>query len=144
MEAIQSGEGLKMKTVSSQIVNGPLVFTQADKDLAVLRKNPNYGTSQGGYQSFLDGNVAGNAIFCMNYDGRLQVQKFTPGQTPPAIELNGQREVHLYAIDLVIGETASWGLPKIKVTANPVDFELFAINVDHHNTNLDHSLGQNN
>ena len=144
VDAIQSGEGLKMKTVSSQIVNGPLVFTQADKDLAVLRKNPFYNTSQGGYQSFLDGNVAGNAIFCMNYDGRLQVQKFTPGQTPPAIELNGQREVHLYAIDLSSGRPLRGDYLKIKVTANPVDFELFAINVDHHNTNLDHSLGQNN
>ncbi len=144
VEAIQRGEGMNLKTVSSQIVNGPLVFTKADKELAVLRKNPQYGTSQGGYQSFLDGNVAGFAIFCMNYDGRLQVQKFTSEETPPAIELNGQREVQLYAIDLSSGRPLRGDYLKIKVTANPVDFELFAINVDHHNTNLDHSLGQNN
>jgi hypothetical protein len=144
VEAIQSGEGLKMKTVSSQIVNGPLVFTRADKDLAVLRVNPTGSTSQGGYQAFLDGNSPESGIYCTSYDGRLQVENFTPGLTPPQIELNGQEVVQLYAIDLSSGRPLRGDYLKIKVTAEPKDFELFAINVDHHNTNLDHSLGQNN
>jgi len=144
VDAIQSGEGLKLRTVSSQIVNGPLVFTQADKDLAVLRRNPAGITSQGGYQAFLDSNSPQSGIYCTSYDGRLQVESFIPGPTPPPINLNDQEEVQLYAIDLSSGRPLRGDYLKIKVTASPVDFELFAINVDHHNTNLDHSLGQNN
>jgi len=144
VEAIQSGEGLKLRTVSSQIVNGPLVFTQKENDLAVLRRTPTGNTSQGGYQAFLDSNSPKSGIHCTSYDGRLQVENFIPGRTPPPINLYGQEVVQLYAIDLSSGRPLRGDYLKIKVTAEPKDFELFAINVDHHNTNLDHSLGQNN
>jgi len=73
-----------------------------------------------------------------------------------AIDLN---ETFLTALQIVLPETLTlyvaspsagnnmkgdYAVIDVETSATPPDFELYAINVDQHKINLDHSLGQNN
>lgn len=147
-DIIESGS-IKMKTVEGVVAKGPLVYVRGASSGVPVAMRLNSTTA------FPALTVQSDPTDYVN------VKSLNPKSKTLNLELNGLAfnavgllsgflpygdEVPLFVLDLSSGESmrGDWVKATFTTTTNFPDFEVYAVNIDQHNVNLDHSLGQNN
>ena len=144
-ENLEAGE-IQLSSISGNMATGALVFKTLSGELNSIKDN--------GFAQIVN---VGSALLG-NEERNLFVKNFS--ESSRSISLNNDilesqvtitsgvpDEVQLFVSESNSGEAMKGDYLLIKMEtqgASPSNFELYAINVDQHKVNLDHSLGQNN
>lgn len=155
IQKINSGV-LKMNTLEPFFSKGVLAYPRGvDTDtgrmaVPVLSNVRPFQTlnnlDEGGYNNLvrIDSSSANGRVNTINLD--LGGQEMALGPIQPLL-LNGDPNIiPIFALDESSAESMSgdWLKLSFETTTSSPDIEVYAVNVDQHVVNLDHSLGQNN
>ena len=133
----EAGE-IKLSSMSGSIALGLLCFKNVNGDILAIRSNGLSGSIQ-------PESTIGN-VKSFSESSRSIVLDI---KNPPTVAITSglPDQVQLFVAQRESGESMKGDYLRIDIettSVGPAPFELYAINVDQHKVNLDHSLGQNN
>lgn len=143
---IESGS-IKMKTVEDVAAKGPLVYPRGSTNvLTCLLLDNVSGFQSPGIQSDTSKFVKVKSVDPKTKTLNLDLSDYTFNPAFVSSLDPSSDSVPLFVLDLSSGESmrGDWVRVKFETNAISPEIEVYAVNFDQHNVNLDHSLGQNN
>lgn len=141
---VEAGE-IKLSSMSGNMALGLLCFVNSSGNLMMIKNN---GLDASAFDFTSSEATIGDVGGFSESSGSILLDIKAPPTSGAVTILSGlPDEVQLFVAQRESGESMKGDYLRVDIetkTVEPTAFELYAINVDQHKVNLDHSLGQNN